>query len=141
MKQAFSSTWKSSKQPRKQRKYQYNAPLHIRGKFMGAPLSKELKEKHGRKTLRVRKGDKVKILRGQFKGKEGLVTELNVGRTKVYVENVDMVKKDGSKTMYPIHPSNVMITELILKDKRRIKSEGKKVTAKKAEKKPAAKKE
>ena len=31
-----------SKQPRKQRKFLYNAPLHVRRKIMSAHLSKEL---------------------------------------------------------------------------------------------------
>lgn len=41
------------KQPRKQRKFLYNAPLHLRGgKIMSAPLSKELREKYGVRTRR-----------------------------------------------------------------------------------------
>ena len=70
MKKKFSREWIRSKQPRKQRKYNYNAPLHIKGKFMAAHLSKDLMKKYNRRSIRVRKGDKVILLRGQFKKKK-----------------------------------------------------------------------
>ncbi|MBS1194889.1 MAG: ribosomal protein L24p/L26e, archaeal/eukaryotic, partial [Methanomicrobia archaeon] len=44
-------------QPRKQRKARYTAPLHIKGKFLSATLSKELREQYKRRSLRVVKGD------------------------------------------------------------------------------------
>jgi large subunit ribosomal protein L24 len=53
-----------SKQPRKQRKARYNAPAHLRGKFISAPLSPALRTQYKRRTLRVVKGDTVKLLRG-----------------------------------------------------------------------------
>ena len=31
-----------------------------------------------------------------------------------------MIKKDGTKVFYPIHPSNLVVTELNLDDKKRI---------------------
>ena len=81
-------------------------------------LSKELKEKYKKKTLPVRKGDKVKIMRGQFKGKIGTVEKVSAKLTKVYVQNIGRQKRDGSKSFYPLHPSNIMITEII-EDKKR----------------------
>ena len=121
MEKKFSTHWKASKQPRKQRKYRSNAPLHILGKFLGSHLSKELRKKHGTRSTRVREGDKVKIMRGQFKGKIGKVTLVNVKKSLVNVENIDMIKKDGSKVFYPLHPSSLMIMELKLDDKNRMK--------------------
>ena len=64
MKAKFSTAWKSSVKPRKQRKYNYNAPLHLRGSQLHVHLSKELRQKHGVRALRVRVGDTVKVLRG-----------------------------------------------------------------------------
>ena len=119
MKSSFSTTWKGSKQPRKQRKYVYNAPAHIRTKFMTAPFSKELRQKHGKRNAPVRKGDKVMILRGQFKGKIGVVSDVDRANLRVRVENVGILKKDSSKVLYPIHPSNLIITEIRLEDKKR----------------------
>ena len=119
MKTKFSKPWKSSKQPRKQRKYRYNAPLHIKNTFMAAHLSKELKEKHKKRNVGIRKGDKVKILRGQFKGKEGKVDRIDLKKTKVYITGIEVMKKDGTKALYPIHPSNLLILELNIDDKKR----------------------
>ncbi len=122
MKSIFSKFWISSKQPRKQRKYRYNAPLHIRKKFVSVMLSKELKEKYQKRNVPVVKGDKVKILRGQFKGKVGLVEKVDLKRIKIYVHGAENIRRDGSKAFYPLSPSNLMITELKLDDKKRKQS-------------------
>lgn len=115
----WSKDWKSSKNPRKQRKYLYNLPLHIRKSLLSATLSKDLRKKYGKRSLSVRKDDKVKVMRGQFKKKTGKVSRVNLSKIRIYIEGVENVKKDGSKAPYPIHPSNVMITELNLDDKER----------------------
>lgn len=116
----FSKKWRASKKPSKQRKYVYNAPLHLRRKLMAAHLSKELREKYKLRSLPVRKGDKVKVMRGQFKGVIGSVERVDLKNYRVYLDNVWIRKKDGSKVKYPIHPSNLMIVELNLSDKRRL---------------------
>ena len=121
MKKLFSTHWKSSKQPRKQRKYLARAPLHIKHKFLGAHLSKELKSKYKIRSLPVRKEDEVIIKRGQFRGLRGKIEKVLLKRTRIYVVGAQINKKDGSKAYYPIHPSNVIITDLNLKDKERIK--------------------
>lgn len=120
MKSIFSLNWIASSQPRKQRKFRMNAPLHIRGKFLNSNLSKELREKYGKRSLRVRKGDKVKISRGQFKGKVGTVEKVSIIDSKIHVSDVNLIKKDGSKVSYPLDPSNVIITTLNLEDKKRV---------------------
>lgn len=117
----FSKGWKSSKKPGRQRKYLFNAPHHIRNKFMAAKLSKDLAKKQGIRKAAVRKGDKVKIVRGQFRGKSGRVNRTSIIRTKLFIDGIERTKIDGSKAFYPIHPSNVIITELNLDDKRRLK--------------------
>jgi len=117
----FSSSWKSSKKAKKQRKYRYNAPLHIKQKFIHAHLSKELRKKYKTRSLSLKKGDKIKVLRGQFKKHIGNVERINLRKTKAYVSGIEITKKDGSKTTYPIDPSNLIITELNLDDKIRQK--------------------
>jgi len=119
MKKRFSSKWIRSKQPRKQRKYRANAGIHIKHKFLGAKLSKEIRGKYAKKTVPVRTGDTVKIARGQFKGKTGKVEEVNIKDSKIYVTGIEVIKKEGTKTRYPIHASNVIITNLNLDDKKR----------------------
>ena len=119
MKSIFSISWIRSKQPRKQRKYRYNAPLHIKKKFISANFTKELREKYSKRNFPIVKGDKVKIMRGQFKGKIGLVEKVDMRNIKIIVQGAENIKKDGSKVGYPISPSNLMITELKLDDKKR----------------------
>ena len=121
MKKKYSSSWKSSKQSKKQRKYRYNAPLHIKQKFVHTHLSTELRKKYKTRSLGLRKGDKVKVLRGQFKKHAGNVERINLRKTKVYLSGIEITKKDGTKTTYPIDPSNLIITELNLDDKERQK--------------------
>jgi len=121
MKKKFSKNWISSKQPRKQRKYRYNAPLHIKQKFASANLSKELRKRYNKRSLIIKKGDTVKIMRGQFKGKTSKVNMVSLKKTKIYLENISLVKKDGTKVFYPINPSNLQIVELLLDDKERKK--------------------
>jgi large subunit ribosomal protein L24 len=123
MKSAFSIKWLQSIQPRKQRKFRANAPLHIKGEFLNAPLAKELKEKHKVRSTRVRKGDKVKVARGQFKGKIGEVENVDIDKERIFINGVELVKKEGGKVPYPVHPSNVIITSLV-SDKRRFKRTG-----------------
>jgi large subunit ribosomal protein L24 len=120
MKKDFSASWISSTKPNKQRKYRFNAPLHIRGSFLNVHLSKELRQKYSMRSLRVRVGDKVRIMRGQFKKQEGKVEEADLRNSKIYISKVEHTKRDGTKARYPIDPSNVMIVELDAEDKRRL---------------------
>ena len=132
VKTAFSTAWKSSTQPRKQRKYAFNAPLHTRQKFVHSHLSPELRKKYGTRNIQIKVNDKVKVLRGQFKSKEGKVERVDLKDGKIYVVGVDYVKKNGSKAVFGLRPSNVMILELQLSDKKRkAKLEGTKVGSKK----------
>ena len=111
-------------QPRKQRKALYTAPLHIRRKIMSANLSKDLRADIGKRSLPIRVGDKVQVVRGDFKGHEGKVESIDAKRYKVTVEGVTLSKPDGNAVLLPIHPSNLMIIEADLKDDRRIKNKG-----------------
>ncbi len=121
MKAKFVNTWNRSKQPRKQRKYRANAPLHIKRKLLSAHLSKELRKKYNKRSLSLRKGDKVRVLVGDFKGKTGVIESIDLRKEKVLVRGIEVVKKDGTKVMRPINPSNLEIIELNLDDNKRKK--------------------
>lgn len=140
MKKEFSTLWESSKQPRKQRKYRANAPLHIKRKFLSVNLSKELRKKHGKRNLPVIKNDKIKILRGKFKGKQGKITGVLTKLGKVTVEGIQINKIEGSKVDIKLQPSNLQIIELNLEDPKRSKKLGVKAQ-KKESKKEEVKKE
>ena len=107
----------------KQRKALYTAPLHIRRKIMSANLSKDLRADIGKRSLPIRVGDKVQVVRGDFKGHEGKVESIDAKRYKVTVEGVTLSKPDGNAVLLPIHPSNLMIIEADLKDERRLNME------------------
>lgn len=119
MKKDWSPEWVSSKQPRKQRKYRYNAPLHVRQKFVSAHLSKALRERFGKRSLQIRKGDEVKVMRGSGKGHKGKVERVDLKKAKIYIEGLTVKKTDGSEVLRPIDPSNVMIIDAKMDDKRR----------------------
>lgn len=108
-----------SSQPRKQRKAQATAPLHERGRTLGAPLAPALREQYKRRHIRVVKGDTVKVLRGDHRGEEGVVDEVDVKRCALLVHGVSITKADNTEVPRPVHPSNVQITKLNLKDKQR----------------------
>ena len=119
MRSEFNTSWVSSKQPRRQRKYLANAPLHLRHKFLSANLSKSLRAAFGRKSLPVRKGDEVLVMRGAFKKKTGKIVSVNLKRTRVTVEGLQRTKKDGTKVNVYFHPSVLQIQEITSSDKER----------------------
>nr|AJS13349.1 50S ribosomal protein L24, large subunit ribosomal protein L24 [uncultured archaeon] len=130
MKNKFSTHWNASSQPRKQRKYRANAPLHIKRKLLSVNLSKELRKKHKRRNIPARKGDNVKIMRGKFKKKTGKIVSIDTKSSKIKIEGIMIKKLDGSKVNVKIHPSNLQIIDLNLDDKKRmtVKKEEKKET-------------
>ncbi|MBW2994777.1 50S ribosomal protein L24 [Candidatus Woesearchaeota archaeon] len=115
----FSKAWKGSKKPRKQHKYRAKAPLHLRKNLVSIHLSKDLIKKYGKRNVPVRKGDKVKILRGQFRKKEGKIERIDRKSYKVYITGIELVKKEGSKVLKSLDPSNLIIVDLNLEDKKR----------------------
>jgi large subunit ribosomal protein L24 len=120
MKRKFSTHWLSSKQPRKQRKFRANAPLHEKHKFLNAPLSKTLRKKYGKRSLPLKKGDEVLVMRGTFRHKKAKVSSVQPKRTRIILENIQRSKKDGTKVNVFFHPSSLQIQTLILEDKKRI---------------------
>ena len=139
MKKHFSTSWKGSKLPRKQRKYLANAPLHLRKKFVSINLSKELRKKEGKRNLPAKKGDKVKIFNGKFKGKTGKILEVNLKRSKIVVENIQVKKQDGSKANVRLQPSNLQIIELADRKKKVEETKTKEQTIKKEDSKDKTK--
>ena len=119
MKQKFSTQWIGSKQPRKQRKFRANAPINIRHKMMSANLSKELRKKYGKRNFPLRKGDKVRIMRGGFKKRTGKIENIDNKKFRTTIEGINKSKKDGTKVAIYCESSNLRITELNIDDKRR----------------------
>ncbi|MCK4996987.1 50S ribosomal protein L24 [Candidatus Pacearchaeota archaeon] len=145
MKAKFNKSWNSSKQPRKQVKFRANAPNHIKRTLMGSTLDKKLREKYGRRSIEVKKGDEVKIMRGKFKGKQGKVGSVDIKNTRLTVDGVQRTKKGGEKLITWFNPSKVKIIVLDEKDSKRLnkskRTEKKEVKEEKTEAKKAPAKE
>jgi large subunit ribosomal protein L24 len=92
-----------TKQPRKQRKRYYNAPLHLRNRQM------------------THKDDKVIVFRAKSEDQEikGKVLRVLPQKYSVHIEGHSKEKADGTITSFPVHPSNILITSLNLRDKKR----------------------
>jgi large subunit ribosomal protein L24 len=82
----------------------------------------------GRRTLKIRSGDRVRVISGKDRGKTGRVLRTEPAKERVYVEGLNMVKRHtrprevaGSQTQArlggvieregPIHISNVMLLD------------------------------
>jgi large subunit ribosomal protein L24 len=119
--------------PTKQRKRMYLAPATDRYRRFSAPLSSKLKASQGTSSVPVIKGDTVMIMRGDRKGSEGKVNQIDRKNYRIFVDGATREKVDGTTIPVPIHPSKVMITRLNLDDKWRKKAMERKVVAEKAE--------
>jgi large subunit ribosomal protein L24 len=108
---------KRVKDPRKQRKRLHNAPAHRRHKFMAAPLAPELISSKGVKTMPVRKGDTVRIVRGDHAGFEGKINRVDLKEYRIFLEGLTREKVDGTNIFLSVHPSKVIIKNLKLDDK------------------------
>jgi len=110
--------------------------------MFAAPLSDSLIASHGVKTLPVRSGDTIRVMRGDHKGFEGKVTRVNRKEYRVYVEGLTREKTDGTAIFVALHPSKVMITTLNLDDKwrKKIIERKKGAVAKKEKAKPSRRK-
>ena len=107
----------ASAKPRKQRRALYRMPHHLRHKLLSAPLSEELRAKYGFRSFPIRTGDRVRVMRGDFKGAEGKVIRVDREKGRIYIDTVTRTKADGTPVNIPIHASKVMIVELDLSDK------------------------
>jgi large subunit ribosomal protein L24 len=113
---------RASARPGKQRKTRYSAHSWQKHKLLAAPLSTELRTTYGRRSVPVRTGDTVRIVRGDFSGVEGKVSDINTERQRLFVEGVTREKVAGTSEKVSVHCTKVMITRLSLDDKWRADS-------------------
>jgi large subunit ribosomal protein L24 len=108
-----------SKKPKKTRKAQREAPLHKKSSMLRAHLSPELREEYGVRSVRVRVGDTVRVLRGSYKGVEGKVIRVYPEEGRIAIEGVTRQNARGDSVPIKIHASNLVVTKLNLDDKLR----------------------
>ncbi|KAH8741597.1 hypothetical protein FG386_003369 [Cryptosporidium ryanae] len=90
-----------------------------RRELMSSPLSKELRQKYNVRSLPIRKGDEVMVIRGSSHDYEGTVTSVKRKKFVINVERITRNKTNGETVPIGIHPSNVVITKLKLNKDRR----------------------
>ena len=120
----------------------YNAPTHSQRKRVKARLQTTDSRLAGIRSITVRVGDEVEVLRGDFgnpnsvktdsrgkrlgqsRGRAGLkakVASVNTTSGMIFVDGLTMTTADGKEEAIPIHPSNVIVTALYEGDPLRIK--------------------
>jgi large subunit ribosomal protein L24 len=108
-----------STQPRKERKTLYNLPSHLNRARIASHLDEPLLLKYNTRSTTLRKGDTVRVLRGEYAGTTGKVIEVDTRTRKVTVDGVTVTKADASQKPRPLDPSNLVITKLDLDDPKR----------------------
>ena len=97
-----------------ERKRFYNAKNHQKTKRMNVHLSKDLRTKIKKKmrSLTIRRGDRVKVMRGPGKGTEGKVLRSSHAKMKVYVEGLVLRTAKGREILRALQPSNLLLISL-----------------------------
>jgi len=108
--------------PSKMRNKQIYRALHqVVNKQISAPLSKDLRKKYSRRSVRIMVDDTAKVIRGEYKGIAGKVSKISTNNSSIAIEGNKKEKLKGDKIDVYIHSSNVIITSLNTDDKWRIK--------------------
>jgi len=105
-----------ARKPSTVRRRRHNAPVHIRRRYVSAPLSPNLRAEHGVRSMPVVVDDTVTITKGDRRLSEGKILRVDVKNAQVYVEGVTRSRQDGSTVQIPVKPANLMITKLNLDD-------------------------
>ena len=96
-----------------------HTPKHVRDGMIHSTLAENLREEYGRRSIRVIKGDNVRVMRGEYNGIEGKIEKVNTKRGTLAIEGIQREKVRGGNVKVQIHASNVKIIGLNLDDKKR----------------------
>ena len=101
---------------RKQRKAHFGATSVERRERMASPLAADLRNMHGVRSMPIKKGDEVKVIRGKF-SKDFKNVDLKVvacyrKKYVVHVEKCTTDKANGQTVFVGIDASNLCITKL-----------------------------
>jgi len=121
-----------SKSPNKQRKAQYNAPLHTKRKRVTARLQLDSNDKRfeGIRNITVRVGDTVRVVRGDYahggkrertnEQKSGAILSVDSNSGRLTIEGCTIINSNNQEEPYPIHVSNVVVIKIDESDKLRV---------------------
>jgi len=99
----------------------HRAMNQILNKQICASISKDLRKKYSRRSIRITVDDTVKVVRGEYKGLTGKVTKISTETSGVAIEGNKKEKLKGEKIDVYIHSTNMIITSLNTDDKWRLK--------------------
>ncbi len=109
----------SPKSPRKQRNLIKKSPLHAHKNMLKCRLDEFLREEYAMRSLVPKKGDLVRVMRGQFRDTEGKIASVNYSKVRLYIDSATTTKSDGKEIQIPVHPSNALLVKLELDDARK----------------------
>ena len=81
---------------------------------MSCHLSKSLRDQYKLRSLPIKRGDEVKILKGKAKGKFGKVVQVYRKRNCIYVDKVQREKQNGQTVFLPIKPCYCVVEKLLI---------------------------
>ncbi|KAJ4458779.1 putative 60S ribosomal protein L26 [Paratrimastix pyriformis] len=105
---------------RKARKAHFTAPSNQRRIEMSCHLSKELRQKHGVRSLPIRKDDEVRVMVGRKrKGTMGKIVAVYRKKWVVHIDRFQTNKMSGQPVFIGVHPSNCELRTIkLLKDRK-----------------------
>jgi large subunit ribosomal protein L24 len=117
-----------SKKSGKQRKSAANAPIHLKRKRVSARLVSDDPRLAAVRSVTVRVGDEVRVLRGDFShggkrhgGKRKIaaqdkkthkVIRVDSSKGRIYIEGLVVSTSDNKDEAVPVHASNVVVVNL-----------------------------
>ena len=96
------------------RKRQLGACSSLKRKLMSCHLVKSLRDQYKLRSLPIKRGDEVKILKGKAKGKSGKVVQVYRKKNIIYVDKVNREKQNGQTVFLPIKPAYCVIEKLLI---------------------------
>lgn len=111
----------TTKNPKVRRKQRFAMQMHKKKKLMNVALSKDLRVQMKRRSVGIRKGDQVQIIKGKFKNTQGTVTNVDIKKMKIYIDSAVVKKKGGGQVQVPLTTAKLKITKLVTTDKSRQK--------------------
>ena len=72
-----------------------------------------------RRSIEARKGDTVKVMAGDSKGKSGKITDVNLKTGKIMVDGIVRKNSKNKELQIAIYASNTYLTDIDLSDKLR----------------------
>ena len=95
---------------KRERRKRYGAKLHQKKAHMRVHVAKEARGEKKPRSEIVNKGDTVKVLRGDHKGKSAKVMRVSHLKRMVYLEGISKRNARGVEALVPFEPSNLIIT-------------------------------